>query len=979
MIFKTQYSLLNAQIRANKAGELAKENGWKVAILADDNFFGVPEFVESCKKAEVMPIIGIRHTIEGCEVLSVAQTKEGYAHLTVTTDKEKISFEDLNAKGVVNIVIGFEYKDNIVKAVTTLKRVAVAANKGQRTMEEKVSDNVLFDIADKYNKKILPIKIASFENKEDRILVDTLKSVKMIKEGVRLHHIATDRRLRTKEDQYVADKEEFISSLTKEEKRNFADFIKSCEDYFSWTERPEAPHYPFWKTDAEKFGISAQSEEDFFELLCKRGLEKRGFNSDSKYVERLQFEINVIKDMGFPGYMLIVWDFVNWAKENGIPVGPGRGSAAGSLVAYALEITDINPIEHGLLFERFLNPERVSMPDIDMDFCTNRRGEVINYVSEKYGKKNVARIITFGTLKARGAVRNIGTGFGMNLQLVDRMAKAISDKPDTKLETEKNILSGDEAADKVWELATRLENAKTHYGMHAAGVVVDSDNHISHKCPVIEIDGKNVTQFSMDYMEKSNLIKFDFLGLKTLTVIKDAIDMIDADIDFSKMKFDDQKVFDLISSGHATGLFQIESAGMKELAKKMKPDTFGDVVALIALYRPGPMESGMLDDFIDRKHGRSEITYVFPELEPILKPTYGVIVYQEQVMQIVQTIAGFSLGEADMVRRGMGKKKKEVLDELKRDFVKGAVKNGFDEQKSSDLFDLILKFAGYGFNKSHSAAYAAITYQTAYLKAHYPVEFAASVLNHAKDVDVVGRLATALMAEGIEIVSPDVNTSGVLFTPRNGKVYYGLSQIKGVGAKNVEAVIKNQPYASIEDFMAKNKKITKKVFDGLVKTGAFSKLPDYPGKEALLENFANIKKGLKLSEINKTEDELSETIKDEIENLGFLLSDPFNRVKDVVEKYSIPNLNELSEGPGAILVFPTEVAKKRSKKGKDYVVVSCYYNKQSVDVLAFNQNVDAAESIACDRPVVLKVSKKGDTFFLNAVLPFKNSVLQQNF
>ncbi|MGK0256355.1 MAG: DNA polymerase-3 subunit alpha, partial [Arcobacteraceae bacterium] len=487
---------------------------------------------------------------------------------------------------------------------------------------------------------------------------------------------------------------------------------------------------------------SLENDKVLFIDECWRGLVERLKIVDSshheEYKDRLQVEIDIINNMKFPGYMLIVWDFVAYGKSIGVPVGPGRGSAAGSLVAFSLKITDIDPIPYGLLFERFLNPERISMPDIDMDFCQARRQEVIDYVVDKYGRANVAQIITFGKLLAKGVIRDVARVLDMPYSHADAMAKLIPDELGINLadswEKEpkiKELCAMDPKAARVWEYAIALEGLNRNAGTHAAGVVI-SNEALWKKTPLFKPSGLDTlaTQYNGKYVEDVDLIKFDFLGLKTLTVIEGALQLIkkrhNKKIDFTLENVNNKDVYDLICTGNTIGLFQIESSGMQDLCKRLKPSSFEDIIAVLALYRPGPMESGMLDDFIDRKHGRAEINYFYDEfdkpLRPILEPTYGVIVYQEQVMQIVQVIGGFSLGGADLVRRAMGKKIKEEMDRLKGQFAEGGVKKGYVKSHCEELFDLIVKFAGYGFNKSHSAAYAMVTFYTSYLKNYYPTE-----------------------------------------------------------------------------------------------------------------------------------------------------------------------------------------------------------------------------------------------------------------
>jgi DNA polymerase-3 subunit alpha len=595
---------------------------------------------------------------------------------------------------------------------------------------------------------------------------------------------------------------EFYVKSPEEMAELFADIPEALENTMEIVEKcnleiklgnPTPPNFKFARERAMQEGIdlpepdreySLANDMVLFEHESRKGLRGRlehiPEERHEEYWKRLRTEIDIINSMKFPGYMLIVWDFVRAAKEMGIPVGPGRGSAAGSLVAYALQITDIDPIPYGLLFERFLNPERVSMPDIDMDFCQSRRQEIIDYVIEKYGRVNVAQIITFGKLLAKGVIRDVARVMDMPYAQADAFAKLIPDELGITLrkawEKEpkiKELVERDEKAAQIWQFALALEGLNRNAGTHAAGVVI-SNEPLWEKTPLFKPSGQETlaTQYSGKYVEDVDLIKFDFLGLKTLTVIEEALQLIEKRhgrrIDFAGVDINDPKVYEYIATGNTLGLFQIESAGMQDLARKLKPSGFEDIIAMLALYRPGPMESGMLEDFVERKHGRAEITYMFPELEPILKPTYGVIVYQEQVMQIVQTIGGFSLGGADLVRRAMGKKIKEEMDRLKGQFTEGAAAKGFDPVKAGELFDLIVKFAGYGFNKSHSAAYAMVTFYTSWLKCYYPTEFMAAQLTLEKDnTTKVVRYVDAVKQMEIELLPPDVNLSDLAFVGRD--------------------------------------------------------------------------------------------------------------------------------------------------------------------------------------------------------------------
>lgn len=593
---------------------------------------------------------------------------------------------------------------------------------------------------------------------------------------------------------------------------------------------------------------------DYLRELCVQGIEKRYKESSTEITERLNFELNTIKQMGFISYFLIVWDFINYAKNVGIPVGPGRGSAAGSIVSYLLGITDLDPIKYGLLFERFLNPERSGMPDIDIDFCYERRVEVIDYVTRKYGDTNVAQIITFGTMQARAAIRDVGRVMGAPYADVDKIAKLIPQELGITLgealekeEKLEDLCREDKMAADIIATAQVLEGLNRHASTHAAGVVI-SDKALNEYVPLFKTsDGQVTTGFTMDGIAKIGLLKMDFLGLRTLTVISQALRFIkedyDIDLDIAKIPLDDAKTFELLSKAKSFGIFQLESSGMRDLLKKICPSEFEDLISILALYRPGPMGSGMLDDFIKRKRGDVAVKYDHPKLEPILKETYGIIVYQEQVMKIPVALAGFSLVDADHLRRAMSKKIAAVMDKMRIDFVKGcATASNIDEQKANKLFDLIDYFSGYGFNRSHSAAYALISYQTAYLKANYPVEFMASLLNsESNNTDKVVDYVKECEAMGIKVLPPDINESIKTFSVKDAKtVRYGLLAVKNVGSTAIDSIVENRGdgYKSLFDLCERVdlRLVNRKVVESLIKCGACDQFAGFRSqKMAILE------------------------------------------------------------------------------------------------------------------------------------------------
>ncbi len=601
--------------------------------------------------------------------------------------------------------------------------------------------------------------------------------------------------------------------------------------------------------------VSFDGLEERLSVLLPRDTTEDYEAKRQVYVDRLNFELDIIIQMGFPGYFLIVMDFIQWAKSNGVPVGPGRGSGAGSLVAYVQKITDLDPLEYDLLFERFLNPERVSMPDFDVDFCMDGRDRVIDYVAEKYGRNAVSQIITFGSMAAKAVVRDVARVQGKSYGLADRLSKMIPfevgmtlEKAYEQEEILRDFLKADEEAAEIWEMARKLEGITRNVGKHAGGVVI-APTKLTDFSPIYcdEAGDGLVTQFDKDDVEAAGLVKFDFLGLRTLTIIDWALKTINRDrakmgeepLDIAFIPLDDKPTYTLLQKAETTAVFQLESRGMKELIKKLKPDCLEDLIALVALFRPGPLQSGMVDDFINRKHGRAELAYPHPDyqyegLKPVLAPTYGIILYQEQVMQIAQVMAGYTLGGADMLRRAMGKKKPEEMAKQRGGFIEGCANNNIDADLAGNIFDLVEKFAGYGFNKSHSAAYGLVSYQTAWLKAHYPAPFMAAVLSaDMHNTDKVVTLIEEVRTMKLRLDAPDVNTSEFKFTVNEeGRIIYGLGAIKGVGEGPVEAITEARqagPFKDLFDFCERIdlKRVNKRTLDGLIRSGALDRLGPY--------------------------------------------------------------------------------------------------------------------------------------------------------
>ncbi len=1065
----TEYSLLDGANKIKALAKRIKELGMdSVAITDHGNMFGAIDFYNAMRKEGIKPIIGMEAYLHNSEELNDKSIKQRF-HLCLYA-KNEVGYKNLMYLSSQAYINGFYYYPRINKKL--LKEhseglvCSAACLQGEVNWHLNLSERNLKNGAKGYDRA----KEVALEYKEifgddfyleimrhgigDQLRIDN-DIIKIAQEtGIKI--VATNDTHYT----YAEDAEaheafmciamnklyddpnrlrhsvhEFYVKSPEEIARLYADIPEAIENTQEIANKcnleiklgnPTPPNFKFTRDWAEKSEIlleepdkeySLKNDITLFEYESKKGLELRlKYVDESKhqeYRDRLKVEMDIINSMKFPGYMLIVWDFVREAKSMGIPVGPGRGSAAGSLVAYALEITDIDPMPYGLLFERFLNPERVSMPDIDMDFCQSRRQEILDYVIDKYGRNNVAQIITFGKLLAKGVIRDVARVLDMPYAKADAMAKLIPDelgidldgayKKEPKID---ELISSDAQAARVWKFANALEGLNRNAGTHAAGVVI-SNEELWHKTPLFKPSGQDTlaTQYNGKYVEDVDLIKFDFLGLKTLTVVDEALKLVkdrhSVDVDFKIIDIQDPKVYEYISTGHTLGLFQIESSGMQDLAKKLKPNGFEDVIAMLALYRPGPMESGMLNDFVERKHGRSEITYMFPELEPILKPTYGVIVYQEQVMQIVQTIGGFSLGGADLVRRAMGKKIKEEMDKLQNEFADGAAKKGFNREKAIELFDLIVKFAGYGFNKSHSAAYAMVTFYTSYLKTYYPTDFMAAQLTLEKDnTTKVVKYVDELQNMNITLLPPDINRSGIKFiasTEGNKEiVLFGLGAIKGAGDIAINSILEargNKPFKDLSDFISRidGSKVNKRVIESLIKAGALDNfgytrrsmimqiedIVDASGKATQAKKQAENSlfgggeemTSVKVELQNHEEFDQLEILGFEKETLGFYVSGhPLDKYRAKIDKikYTLSSeMDELADGSVALFVGKIEEMKERiSKKGNKFTIATLMDFHGSIEFMLFEKHIDLINNeFNIDEPIAFKVKiSKNDDF-----------------
>ncbi len=864
----TQYSLLDASAKIEALLQRAVELKFPALAMTDHgNLFGAIEFYSQAMKKGVKPIIGMEAYIApGSRFEKQAHgIKEASFHLTLLA-RDETGYRNLMKLTSIGYLEGFYYRPRIDKEVLREYGKGLIGLSGclkgevpyyvyneqpqeaTRALEEFVDifgkENFFLELMDQgltpqpklmqeypklakhYGLKMVATNDSHYIYRQDAQSHDALICIGT---GSALDE---PNRMRYQGDQYYLKSAEEMKAL-------FKNFPEAIQTTLEIAERCNL-ELDFSKTHLPRFDPPpGKTLEGFLEELCLTGLKAR-FNGEipADYLARLKHEITVISKMAYISYFLIVWDFIRYARENGIPVGPGRGSAAGSLVAYALGITNVDPLYHGLIFERFLNPERVSMPDIDIDFCYERREEVIDYVRRKYGTENVAQIITFGTMAAKAVVRDVGRVMGISYQDVDRIAKMIPTELNMTiqqaLEREpklKELVDTDARIAQLIQTSKSLEGLSRHASTHAAGVVI-SDTPLTEHVPLFKADEQVSTQYSMKDLEKIGLLKMDFLGLKTLTMIDQTLKIVKRtrgiEMDLEKLALDDKPAYEMLGRAESMGVFQLESSGMRDLLKKMKPNCFDHLVALLALYRPGPLGSGMVDDFIRRIHNPSLIKYDHPALEPILKETYGVILYQEQVMKIVSDLAGFTLAQADSLRRAIGKKIPEIMDREKKGFVEGAQKKGIPLTVAERIWNLIDYFSGYGFNKSHSTAYALISYQTAYLKAHYLIEFMTALLtSEMGNTDKVVRYIEECRKMGIEVRPPSVNESYSEFTCVNDHIRFGLAAVKNVGSTAIESILasrkKDGPVKAFAEFTQRVdlRVCNRKVLESLIKCGAF--------------------------------------------------------------------------------------------------------------------------------------------------------------
>lgn len=990
----SEYSLLSATSRVKDLVAKAAEYGMKSVALTDmGNLFAAIEFYYQCQQKKIKPILG-------CD-LFVAPTsrfersKHGLpfaSHPLVVLCENNTGYKNLLKLVSAGYLEGFFYKPRVDKELLRAHHEGLIAlsgalhselphliNIGQGAKAREAAreyveifgkDNFFIELIDsklrdqdKVNAELrniaaeLGIGLVAANN----VLYTNRKDANALEAVICIQ----DRKTLQDEDRFRIHTTENFFKSPAEMWSSFADLPEACENTVKIADRCDVKidfktlHLPFFATPGNI------PPADYLKQLTFAGAEKRyGKPLKPEVKDRIEFELGVIGKLGYDSYFLIVWDFVRFAREKGIPVGPGRGSAAGSVISYCLGITNLDPLRYNLLFERFLNPDRVTMPDIDIDFCYNRREEVIQYVTEKYSKDNVSQIITFGTMLAKGVLRDVGRVLGIAYADVDKIAKLVPNELGITLadalEKEPALKELSKATPQnvqLFELAKALEGLPRHAGLHAAGVVI-SKEPLSENTPLFKSSDDQIsTQYPMNSLEKLNILKMDFLGLRTLTVIDDAVKIIKRtrkfDLDLNAIPIDDPATLELLGKAQTSGVFQVESSGMRDILRKLKPSRFEDLIAVLALYRPGPIGSGMVDDFIQRKNGKVKFKYDHPLLEPILSETYGIMVYQEQIMKVASSLAGFSLAQADSLRRAVSKKKPELTEQQKKPFVEGSVKNGVPEKLAERIFELIDYFSGYGFNKSHSAAYAVVSWQTAYLKAHYPVEFMTALLTSEKDnTDKIVQYIEETKKMGIQVLPPDVNTSFPSFTVvdigsegRGGAIRFGLAAVKNVGQAAIDSVIqgrvKHGPFKSLHDFCERvdSRAVNRKTIESLIKVGAFDTMGGHRAQLAAALDGAMAHAGelqrdrgrgqLSLFDMGGASAFASaatdlpavaewsdtERLSYEKELLGFYVTGhPLDRHKRDLQKYSAGALNDLAKFKNAADLDEEMSPRERGKK-----------------------------------------------------------------
>jgi len=1036
----TDYSLLDGACDIKKLINVVKRQGMpSVAMTDHGNLFGAVEFYNEANKEGIHPVIGCELYVSQGNHKSRSD-QDRYNHLVLLAETQE------GYKNLINLVStgyldGFYYKPRVDRDLLARHSKGLIATSAclRGDINEKILNDrygeakaLANEYVDLFGKDNFFLELQDHGLDQDRIVMREIQRLStdtgipliatndahyLSSDDVKAHEIllciqtgktmSDPNRMRfTTPEFYIKSRAEMMTLFGEAEHAldRTWDIAQRCRVKLEKVKDP----FPRFDVPAE------HTADSYFAAVAREGWEKRRPRLEAlreqgrlkhdlaEYADRLEREIRMIQQMKFSGYFLIVWDFIRFSKEKGIPVGPGRGSAAGSLVGYAMGITDIDPLEYGLLFERFLNPERISMPDIDIDFCTNRRGEVIQYVTEKYGREQVAQIITFGTLATKAAIKDVGRVLDMSFAEVDRISKLVPKTLNIKLDQAiedpelKALAEREPRVKEVLDVSRKLEGVCRNAGMHAAGVVISSVP-LRELVPLYVTNKQElVTQYDMLGLEKLGLLKMDFLGLTTLTIIEQALKLIDryrgVKIVVEDLPLDDQLTYQKIfSNGYTSGVFQFESSGMQDILRRYQPNRVEDLCALNALYRPGPIQGGMIPDFIDRKHGRKPIVYDVPELQEILEETYGVILYQEQVMQISNKLAGYSLGDADILRRAMGKKSATEMALQRERFIKGATERGFPPKKIAKIFDLMEQFAGYGFNKSHSAAYAYLAYVTAYLKAHYPVEFISALLtSESGNTDKIVKYINECREMGIDVLPPDVNQSDWHFTPAGSAIRFGLGAVKNVGQGAIETVVaarsEGGPYTSIYNFCERVNLacINRRAMESLIKAGAFDSLGGNRAQlsEALdraMESGARASRDREMgqhglfgmfAEEEKTEQPLAplpdwtseQKLAGEKEMLGIYVSGhPLDRFKDKVSdlaKHTTDKLDDLQKGYTVELCgILTNIVRKTNREGKYWAALKVDDGHGTADAMVFaNRYEELLPELKEDAAVFIRAS-----------------------
>lgn len=1024
----TQYSLLDGAIRIDDLIETTKSFGQEAIAITDHGvLYGALEFYDKAQKAGIKPIIGCEMYVaprdmatkeplvglpKNYHLVLLAQNEQGYHNLIKLVSAAHI--KGFYYKPRVDRNLLAEYSSGLIAMSACLQgEVPYWLLRGN---EDKALDALEFYRSTFDGRFYLEIQNNGIEdqNRVNELLMDISKRYDLPvvatndchylhKADAKAHEvllcIQTQSMIHDK-GRMTFETDQLYLKSPQEMAEQFAwapDAIKTAEEVAGRCnlELPRGDYYfPVYPIDKGK------TLEDVLEENSWDGLKSRmDHNVTQEYTTRLKEELEIIKSMGFAGYFLIVADYIQYAKQHDIPVGPGRGSAAGSLAAYSLGITDIDPIRWNLLFERFLNPERKSMPDIDVDFCQSRRDEVIEYVKNKYGPENVCQITTFGNMKAKAVIRDVGRVLGMNYGDVDKIAKLIPNELKMTLEEAirvepklKELKDKDAMVSRLIDIAKALEGLSRHASVHAGGVVISDNRPLVDHVPVyMDKKGMLISQYDMKRIEQVGLIKLDMLGLKTLTVIQQTVDILKSrgvDIDISKIPLDDTATYQLISDGDTSSVFQLESSGMKQMLRQLRPEKFEDIIAAVALYRPGPMD--LIPSYVERKHGREKIDYPHPLLETLLNETYGIIVYQEQVMQIAQKLGGYSLGKADLLRRAMGKKIAAEMATQREIFVDGAVKNGVTKQTAVEIFDLMEKFANYGFNKSHAAAYALVAYQTAYLKAHHFKAFmAANFTLDLSQTEKVTKHISECKAKGVAILSPDINESNWEFVASGEGIRFGLGAIKNVGMAAVEVALAereaNGHYADLGTFLQRLalSKVNRRVVESLIKVGAFDSLHTnrralFDVLDVLLED-AQRKAKDKLSgqetlfsldefSADNEQDEIDlpdipdwsedEKLKMEKDGVGFYISGhPLKKYASVIDKYSSATTSTLADTSGVVIIAGVlnNLNVTRTKKGAAMARAVLEDLEGAVPIIFFPQNFSEYQDlITAEEPIMVK-------------------------